>query len=312
MVDMFLAGDSTPDKLINLTDEYSKKLDFISKVVKLNADFFADPGDDWEQKVGKDLRDMKTAYVFRFNNSVMNEVTSWEENLEILWELLTRRQYVLLIDCSSTGIELAQAYISIYSNGEVVTKDLLQLRKELAKKHFIRYNRSDLKNVTDLPAHRRFVKINCPGWNCNGQGKLEWACSTCYVPMEYGTLGNFLYCDCGRIPLSAVEFNCQLPQHGPAFEKYQPNQLARLLNHLPPPREVNILILGETGVGKSTFVNAFINYLSFDTFDEARNSSRLNWVIPCSFSIQVSEHGKIVSKFIKVGLDDNGIDNLKG
>jgi hypothetical protein len=35
---------------------------------------------------------------------------------------------------------------------------------------------------------------------------------------------------------------------------------------------INILLLGESGVGKSTFINAFVNYLVFETLEEAESN----------------------------------------
>jgi GTP-binding protein EngB required for normal cell division len=47
---------------------------------------------------------------------------------------------------------------------------------------------------------------------------------------------------------------------------------------------VNILLLGESGVGKSTFINAFVNYLKFETFKQAESSKPVV-LIPVSFLI---------------------------
>ena len=47
-------------------------------------------------------------------------------------------------------------------------------------------------------------------------------------------------------------------------------------------RDINILLLGSSGVGKSTFVNALANYLSYNSFEEAIRSP-LQVVIPSSF-----------------------------
>ena len=46
---------------------------------------------------------------------------------------------------------------------------------------------------------------------------------------------------------------------------------------------MNILILGETGVGKSTWINGFQNYLYFDDLDEAMNSPEFHVLIPSIF-----------------------------
>lgn len=46
----------------------------------------------------------------------------------------------------------------------------------------------------------------------------------------------------------------------------------------------NILFLGSTGVGKSTFINAFVNYLSYESLDKAKDGQALV-MIPSKFVI---------------------------
>ena len=54
------------------------------------------------------------------------------------------------------------------------------------------------------------------------------------------------------------------------------------------PDVVNVLLLGESGVGKSTFINAFVNYLSFETLQEARSHQPVV-LMPVSFLITVGD-----------------------
>ncbi|CAF2106657.1 unnamed protein product [Rotaria magnacalcarata] len=51
---------------------------------------------------------------------------------------------------------------------------------------------------------------------------------------------------------------------------------------------INILLLGESGVGKSTFINAFVNYLKFDDLMHAEKNPTV--LIPVSFTIAIGDN----------------------
>ena len=83
---------------------------------------------------------------------------------------------------------------------------------------------------------------------------------------------------------------------------------------MPPAqtnRRVTILLLGETGVGKSTFINGFINYLRFDHFPETKEEfSRIIWAIGMRYD-HVDENCNAVT--VSVGrFDDNENANSSG
>ncbi|CAF4798180.1 unnamed protein product, partial [Rotaria sp. Silwood2] len=55
-----------------------------------------------------------------------------------------------------------------------------------------------------------------------------------------------------------------------------------------PETDINILLLGQTGVGKTTFINAFLNCLFYNTLDDALKSE-LKVLIPSAFAVTDSE-----------------------
>lgn len=49
----------------------------------------------------------------------------------------------------------------------------------------------------------------------------------------------------------------------------------KIKNANNPKEYYNIIFLGPTGVGKSTFINSFVNYLSYDTMDKAKENEKI-------------------------------------
>uniref|UniRef100_A0AC34GN03 G domain-containing protein n=1 Tax=Panagrolaimus sp. ES5 TaxID=591445 RepID=A0AC34GN03_9BILA len=63
--------------------------------------------------------------------------------------------------------------------------------------------------------------------------------------------------------------------------------------------EINILVIGETGVGKSTWINGIANYMSFNSFDDALAAKKPICLISMNFSLFVGKTNKEINVKMK-------------
>ena len=96
---------------------------------------------------------------------------------------------------------------------------------------------------------------------------------------------------CGSLPAEKFTFKCSSKQHEDTcatFDKCVREDLEKLTEY---PQK-NILIIGETGVGKTTFINSTSCYARFSTLEEAENND-LPLLIPFSISTWVDDERKM-------------------
>ncbi|OKL58362.1 hypothetical protein UA08_06186 [Talaromyces atroroseus] len=202
---------------------------------------------------------------------------SESRHLETLLNDPTHRVRVILKDQDAVEEKLDVPRIVLIRNAEVIILDVLQDRKLSSSKRFAQSIEAYLDNGSPKPVRRVVMKIPCPKIYCGSTTSHNWFCTRCGTLIEYGHIDDYLYCDCGRCKYTSWSFRCSNTKHGLDFSTYDSVTLAQLLKSLEPFEELNIL-------GKSTWINAFVNYLSFPSLDEAMNMEKLCWRIPFAFN----------------------------
>ncbi|KAL7912004.1 hypothetical protein GGI35DRAFT_303913 [Trichoderma velutinum] len=311
--------DPTPKQLSNIVGRETDKLEFIASAVAQGSNYIGHNGLSLEmiKKAHKDT----SYYIFHFDSLAMDQKQEWNDNFTLLLELLGQRDDrmpVYIMDHGATDSDTYQGMSRIAQyKGEIeCIFDVLGHRQFMSSMCFAQCSGSNLdKGDYERPVKRRIVKIPCPNPACD-LSHLEWTCSQCHAAIEYGFSDDFFYCDCGRGLFSTYEFKCNNAMHGAGYKTYDVDELRNLLRGLSEDSYINILILGETGVGKSTFINAFVNYLSYSTLDEAKETENLTSVIPCSFSLQTMDRENAATDIqihnVKVGERDDEADGSTG
>ncbi|KAH8585939.1 hypothetical protein B0O99DRAFT_474606, partial [Bisporella sp. PMI_857] len=315
----FSAGDRSPNNFMEIKNVHREKLHFIQHMVANGAVYIGYNGLNVQAEISR--RGATDSYIFRFSKAAMEEKQSWEANRGLVEEILEEHRQgtlVAIVDSDASKTTLEKAHILHYHKDQQVASDLLEQRNFFADKCLARYpqQRLETKGPTKKPLRRRFVKLACPGSHCDPTVLCDWLCSKCLAPIEFGFTDDYVYCDCGRSLWKYYDFKCKNDNHGPGYESYNATQLLQKLKSLKQSNYLNILILGETGVGKSTFINAFVNYLTYETLEEAMKEDKLTWVIPCSFDAMYMDRSKPGSKIqrtkIAIGSRSDEADGSKG
>ncbi|KAL3441270.1 hypothetical protein BJX65DRAFT_313944 [Aspergillus insuetus] len=247
-------------------------------------------------------------FVFSFTEAAWRGSENWAKIISILHQLLHEEgasSRILIRDCDATGETLDRPKIVLYRNAEMLNENILeQLGKPRARYRHEKRDRPAHKPVSRIP-----VSIPCPGQHCTLGCKHDWICSRCSSRIEYGRVDDYLYCDCGRCHYRYWDFRCPDPKHGPDFTRFEGQALHTLLEGLEAIKQCNILILGRTGVGKSTWINSLVNYLTYSTLDSALEADSLTGVIPFAFTTYMTKSdGEYESIKVQSGFDSQSVD----
>ncbi|KIW98299.1 uncharacterized protein Z519_01883 [Cladophialophora bantiana CBS 173.52] len=307
VLDKFKNGNYAPVELTAVADVYARKLGFIDHATRKGADYFPS-----ESSVTTPRGHVYTLY---FSRIAMDDNTTWGPNSRLIFNLLRdqgTRKAVRIVDCDRSGRSNQKSNITYHRDGTLITNDFKKLQDFLGDKCLMGFDEAHLDRWgVKKPIDRKPVKLPCPGRGCEPRAQLQWICSRCYSTIDYGQRDHYLYCDCGRTKYRYWSFRCNAPCHGPDFERYDDRPLLQFLDAMDPFEEVNILILGETGVGKSTWINAFVNYLTHATLQEAMDASQIEHVIPCSFATQKIDENDPLKRLVQTRVEIGARDELE-
>jgi hypothetical protein len=245
------SGKDLFQQVVRKTSRFNDLLSFLVIAVRRGAVYHGYNGIPFDPTA---LREFRDAYVFNFNEQLSHEKEMWSGMTTLTMNLLGesgRGAYVALLDHDGLNEALSTPSITRYRGGRVAVKDLWKQHQLLANHSVVRFDRTKLylPDTHGKSVHRRPVKMPCGQAGCDPKLRHNWICLHCTVNVEYSPDRNFS-CDCGQWYFAMSEFRCSSPTHGPAFSKYGDMELLqRILQNLEPYREINILILGESGVG---------------------------------------------------------------
>ena len=219
--------------------------------------------------------------------------------------LLSLKKSVIEADRLFKNISEMQPFLTQYTLNpndlSYVSKDLsCNIERNSAAPMHLAKSKVGMSAAHSRLGNRGFLSICCPNKYCAQTqkpsgflktatyAKHQWFCPNCNGKIQYGFDGKF-YCLCGCASVDAYKFKCPYSEQNKYEELYN---LDELLKKVDPFKEINILILSESGVEKSAWINGFVNYLTFSSIKAAELGSLYN-VKPFSFNLTDEEANEI-------------------
>eukprot|EP00112_Aurelia_sp_Birch-Aquarium-sp1_P022972 Seg667.4 transcript_id=Seg667.4/GoldUCD/mRNA.D3Y31 product="Verrucotoxin subunit beta" protein_id=Seg667.4/GoldUCD/D3Y31 len=302
----FRGGEISPMNTLRKIENYDgarEKLIFINNLLSQNVAYLG-PEEIYEEFLCK--HSAKTLYVMYMDYAIRAfDKTGWSEQIDLLTRILQSYRYhsdvqVVVIDADihPNVCKAGKMYIELYEKGDLICEDLFA--KEGGNLQLCTVKMEKLEKFRKMPNKTVFLEVRCP---MSSEGKCptdacQWSCCNCKDLIQYDIKNDHLYCQCGKAFYTNASFRCSEKTHGIEYVRFPPLQAEEVFSELKKVEETNILILGETGVGKSTWINALANYLQFPTLQEASESEDIKVLIPSRFSY-TSETGE--TKSIAVG-----------
>lgn len=284
-----LSGTNSPDKCnlkLNQFDQISTKVKDLTFLIS-NYDFtFVGKGDSWHTHcVGSEV----FLLVFSWTSAVMDP-QAWLEAKSLFVQLkkehTDRRSQsettrFLIVDYDITPFDGSgipnkkPILICHYFENRWKSCDVVADRAKEHSRAFVKRSPSCSASFISTPPNDRIKSVlPCPLIEC-GNDCHRWQCLFCKEEIDYVESESCFYCKCGLVPTNGLLFRCPCLSHGLQFDQYDENKLKPLLNKLKD-NILYIVIMGETGSGKSTFINSFANYLQFSTLqDGLKNDEEL-------------------------------------
>ena len=308
LITQFRSQELSPEKVIvqlHSLSHITEKVSFANSLI-LNGAKYIGNGASLDEEIVKNLG-CKT-YTFYFKNDAKtSNIDKWTANRQIFLQEMKKNAdgtRFFAVDCDihpnlwpKNGIS-----VQVLEVGKILCENLLKEYETVASTAMARCTLPMTKSISK-PNKRVNLVIPCTGKNCKPNVDFDWICPKCEENIEFG-FDEMFYCSCGHGPSDSYEFKCTDAKHGPGYDLHNDKKfLKELLSRLRPFKEINILILGETGVGKSTWINGFQSYLKYESLQEAEQNELCS-LIPSKFTICDEYYNNIT---IFTGEDQNEV-----